>query len=337
MQSESKDLTIKTIAVYIVTYRRHEMLKRAIRSVVFQTYKKIDIYVVNDDPEDYNVEKIIRGFADSRISIYQPIEKRGAVRNFNIMFGDKKSDFVALLEDDNWWEPGFLEAMLNTFERFPHVDAVCGNELIWDENIDGSWTNTGVSIWPNFGELEYKFSLESICGSAVICNSSTVYRLNAGSNFLTLDNLIVDVTEHFRERTLSGLALNSRTLVNYSQTLLTARTSGVGWGQYQIILIGSVFAALETSSARNDLAAKLWYGCSSKISPRAVTLVMCSLSIPEARSLLAIAPLVAILRTMLAAVRHPYKFLILFNARAHLNSQFIFLKEAPLTQHLARG
>ena len=46
------------VAVYVVTFRRHQMLRRAIASVVAQTYANA-VKVVNDDPEDeVGLEKI---------------------------------------------------------------------------------------------------------------------------------------------------------------------------------------------------------------------------------------------------------------------------------------
>jgi glycosyltransferase involved in cell wall biosynthesis len=41
---------MSSVTVIIVTWRRHEMLRRAIRSALDQTHRDLSILVVNDDP-----------------------------------------------------------------------------------------------------------------------------------------------------------------------------------------------------------------------------------------------------------------------------------------------
>ena len=44
---------MEIISVIIITYKRQvSILKRAVESVCNQTYKNIEIILVNDDPED---------------------------------------------------------------------------------------------------------------------------------------------------------------------------------------------------------------------------------------------------------------------------------------------
>ncbi|MFW6048523.1 MAG: glycosyltransferase family 2 protein, partial [Candidatus Natronoplasma sp.] len=39
------------VSVIIPTYKREEKLKRAVKSVLNQTYENVEIIVINDDPE----------------------------------------------------------------------------------------------------------------------------------------------------------------------------------------------------------------------------------------------------------------------------------------------
>lgn len=239
---------MSSVTVIIVTWRRHEMLRRAIRSALDQTHRDLSILVVNDDPDDSHVAEIISDFDDALLDLFQPIQKRGAARNFNLMFDDRmQTPFVALLEDDNWWQPEFLAMMMSLLERHPEQKAGCANERIWRENPDGSWTDTGQDIWPNFGEAIHHFSLSGICGSAKLCDSAMMYRNPAYAPPLTPDDIPVDETEHFRERMfLDGMALHASPMVNYAETLKTAHGREETWGKYQSSLIGSVFIGART-------------------------------------------------------------------------------------------
>ena len=212
------------IAIYIVTYRRHDMLRRAIRSVLEQSYRNFRAIVVNDDPGDPAVAGIVREFNDSRLILHLPLEKRGAASNFNLMFEDPCASYVSLLEDDNWWQPDFVETMSTFLETHTEVDAACCNERVWRENSDGTWTDTGVNIWSEFGTRLHRFDISELCGSAKLCNSAMMYRRRCGISLKTPNDIPVDVTEHFRERLLSAsIGLHSRPMVNYAETIKTAQ------------------------------------------------------------------------------------------------------------------
>ncbi|MBB5751875.1 glycosyltransferase family 2 protein [Prosthecomicrobium pneumaticum] len=323
------------VAVYIVTYRRHEMLRRAIASVLAQTHTMLLVKVVNDDPADGEVGDIIESFADPRLSLFLPLTKRGPVSSFNLVFREAEARYAALLEDDNWWEPTFLAAQIAVLKHFPDAPLVVGNERIWRELPGGRWHDTETTIWPFYDVRLHSFTLTEICGSAKICNSSMLVRVERRSSLLTPETIPVDVTEHFRERLLPrSVPLNGAPLVNYAETLSSARDVGDRWGMYQALLIGSVFAALRSKTSRRRLAGALWNGV-SPISPRAVALVEAGLANREAHALLWRAPVVGLMRACLSFGRRPTRWLRLLQSRRRLAQHFQFLAEAPLTRNLA--
>ena len=324
------------ITVFIVTWRRHAMLKRALASVRSQSFTDFHAYIVNDDPDDAEVEAIVDALGDERFYLFQPVEKRGAGRNFNLMFGDVDAAYVALLEDDNWWEPTFLEEMVALMKSHQNCEAACSNERIWKESADGRWVDTGVDIWPNFGLRRHVFAIESLCGSAKLCNSAMLYRRSPAKDLRTPDDIPVDVTEHFRERLLTGdFMLSSLPLVNYAETLKTARGGRDVWGDYQALLIGSVFAAIKSPAARIVLARRLWAEVSSPTSPRAVALLSTGLTIKDARALALTAPTFAWVRFLFTVLRRPRAFTRSFSGRVRLAAHFETLRDAPVTQRVA--
>jgi Glycosyl transferase family 2 len=312
------------------------MLRRSLASALQQTYKNIAVRVINDDPEDIAVDSIVKMANDSRVKIYRPTEKRGGTRNFNLIFSEKEASFVSLLEDDNWWEPAFVESMYNVLKNNPDIPCVVGNEMIWRELPGAQWVCTGRTIWDFFDVRRHQYTLGSICGSAKICNSSMLFRLPEAANFITPDSIPIDVTEHFRERLLPpAILLNGTPLVNYAETLQTARGSGHLWGLFQIILIGSPFQAVHDGKKRRLLAQALWSECKSPTSPRAVNLVLTGLAMREARSLFEHAPLRAIARTAAWFARHPHSWRNISKVNTELKEELAFLVEAPLTKYLA--
>lgn len=326
-----------TVTVYIVTYRRHEMLRRAISSVLAQTFRDLKLLVVNDDPSDDVVADIVKSFADDRAAIFRPVQKRGATRNFNLVFEERDSPYSALLEDDNWWDSTFLERQMALLEAHPEMPIVVGNERIWKELPGGAWMDTCETIWP-FRDIRFhEASLEWLCGHAVLCNSSMLVRTSMAGPLVTPISIPVDVTEHFRERLMPRrLLLNGELLVNYAETIETARGKGALWGQFQTALIASVFLALPDERVRRRLAESLWRGVPSATSPRATSLVSTGISIAEARSLVSRAPIMALVRTVVSYVRRPSRLLTIMRTRRAMMEHIEFLATTPLVRELAR-
>jgi len=324
------------IQVYLITYRRSLLLRRALASVLAQSYKNFLVKIINDDPDDTSVLETVSQVDDQRVSLFIPMRRRGATANFNIAFTDRTAPFVSVLEDDNWWEPEFLELMYQTLMRFPEARAAICNELIWKETRDGSWLNTGRTLWNHDGARLHNYGLEQIAGSAKICNSSMLLRTDATFDFETPGTIPVDVSEHFRERLLDGpVVLFGKPLVNYAETIETARSAtGSKWGIFQCLLIGSIFVVLNNRRERNAFAKRLWDLCCSNTSPRAMTLVMTGLYIGDARPLFTLAPVSAWIRFILWMLRHPLQLLAMSQMTNNYDKELKFLVQAPLTRRL---
>ena len=72
------------VSVVITTYKREpQIVERAIRSVVKQTYENIEIIVVDDSPSDYlyrdNVKQIVEKYKGIRPLLYLQHEKNDSI------------------------------------------------------------------------------------------------------------------------------------------------------------------------------------------------------------------------------------------------------------------
>ena len=120
------------VSVIIPTYKRPDTLDRAINSVLNQTYKNIEIFVVDDNnPETEGrirtIEKMKEFEDEPRIHyIKQPHNMNGSVaRNTGARMS--KGEFIAFLDDDDEYLPEKIESQLKRFSELPEDYAVCYN------------------------------------------------------------------------------------------------------------------------------------------------------------------------------------------------------------------
>jgi glycosyltransferase involved in cell wall biosynthesis len=133
--------------VYLPTFRRPQLLQRAVDSLLQQTFQDWVCELHNDDPRDPYPAELIHRLGDERIIVVNHSENLGAVRTFNLFFRSIAEPFFSLLEDDNWWEPEFLQTMVSLMSVHSAVQISWANMLCWNEEANGSWSDTGRNIW----------------------------------------------------------------------------------------------------------------------------------------------------------------------------------------------
>lgn len=107
------------VSVIVPAYNAEQSLARCIQSILAQTYRDIQVIVVNDGSTD-RTEDIALSFGD-RIT-YLTQENRGetAARNRGLEVG--LGEFVTFLDHDNYWDPEFLQACVGFLRQ--HVEVV---------------------------------------------------------------------------------------------------------------------------------------------------------------------------------------------------------------------
>ncbi len=128
------------VSVIIPTYKRSFRLAIAVDSVLNQTYKNIEIIVVDDNNDDqYKVQT--RQELDEYISnkkiryISHEINRGGCVARNTGGF-EAKGNFIAFLDDDDFYEPNKIEEQLNFLNQNKSLDAcICSMYRVDEDNI----------------------------------------------------------------------------------------------------------------------------------------------------------------------------------------------------------
>jgi glycosyltransferase involved in cell wall biosynthesis len=114
------------ITAIIPTYRRPKLLRRAVLSVLNQTYHHIRVCVYDNASGDETEEVVAELMQkDSRVTYHRHSENIGSYNNFNYGLQEVETPFFSLLSDDDVFVPEFFEKALEGFKQYPEAMLVC--------------------------------------------------------------------------------------------------------------------------------------------------------------------------------------------------------------------
>lgn len=118
------------ISIIIPTYARPTNLVRAIKSAVNQTYKNIEIIVVDDNglgtPQQKATELLLKNYIDNNVIKYikHDINKNGSAAR-NTGFAQSKGEYIAYLDDDDEFLPTKLQCQLTVLQTLDKTWGGC--------------------------------------------------------------------------------------------------------------------------------------------------------------------------------------------------------------------
>lgn len=118
----------KVITVLMPVYNAEKYLKKAIESILNQTYENFDFLIIDDGSTDTS-GAIIKSFNDTRITFLKNEGNMGIVRTLNKGLTLIDSDYICRMDSDDIAVPERLEEQLKYMESHPEV-AVSGSSIL---------------------------------------------------------------------------------------------------------------------------------------------------------------------------------------------------------------
>lgn len=319
-----------TCRVYLPTFRRPQLLDRAVNSLLRQTYQDWVCELHNDDPADSSPGELIHRIGDRRITVINHEKNLGPTRTFNLFFKSVQEPFFSLLEDDNWWEPEFLETMISTMSAYPQVQVAWANMRLWQEQPDATWTDTGRNIWevdwaePHLMHWPHPRQMQGALHSngAMLARSNFEY-------FPVPESINFAAIEPFRERTfVHPLLFIPQRLANFAVTRITARPSDdASWMHAVAVLTGTFLSEKQTSA---EELRSLW-DRARKSSRSTHVLFACASHFAGCRQMVKYANFSDWIWTCAYTMRHPMR---MYGAMRHFKDKQA--EEDFLTWHIKR-
>jgi glycosyltransferase involved in cell wall biosynthesis len=111
------------ISIIIPTYNRERTIIRAIKSVIFQSYKNFELIIVDDGSTD-NTKEILKPFLENKKINYYYKENGGVSSARNLGIKKAKGEYIAFLDSDDEFLQKKLEIQIKEMKRFNNIFSI---------------------------------------------------------------------------------------------------------------------------------------------------------------------------------------------------------------------
>ncbi len=128
------------VSIYIPTKNRVQLLKRAVNSVIEQTYTNWELIIVNDGSTD-ETENYLNSLAqsDKRIKVIHHAESKGACASRNEAIFSATGEFITGLDDDDYFYKDRLQRFIENWDE-KYVALSTSNDI----EVNGSIIRKGI-------------------------------------------------------------------------------------------------------------------------------------------------------------------------------------------------
>lgn len=127
---------MEKVSVVMPAYNAERFIDQSIKSVISQTYKNIELVIVNDGSTDSTAD-IIRQYAEAHPNIIKFIDKplnEGTAKTISRAMREASGDYMCWLSADDMYFEDMIESQLSYLISHPEYDACFSRSVVIDEN-----------------------------------------------------------------------------------------------------------------------------------------------------------------------------------------------------------
>jgi len=174
------------ISIVIATFNGAKYITPQLQSVINQTYKNLEIIIVDDCSTD-NTVPILKEFAaiDDRIRIYQNEENRGYIKNFEKGMLLSTGEFLMPCDQDDIWNKTKIEILLHNIDD--NILIYCDSLMIDESGVSLNKKLSDIKNLQSFNDCLVFVIGNSVSGHASLFKRELLYKTIPFPDFFTYD------------------------------------------------------------------------------------------------------------------------------------------------------
>jgi glycosyltransferase involved in cell wall biosynthesis len=179
------------VSVIVPVYNTAQYLDCCLQSAVGQSYRNMEIILVDDGSTD-NSPELCRAWAeqDARIRCFSvPHGGAGQARNFGL--ANAAGEYVIFLDSDDWWDGDLVEKSVSALEKYAAVDFVFFDLTVhWENSVRTAKSPVLLDI-PCSVREEPLLLIANISCSIQLWKNSFLQRIDFSFPSFVLEDIIV--------------------------------------------------------------------------------------------------------------------------------------------------
>ncbi len=109
---------LPTVSICLPASREPGVTENALRSVLAQTFTDFEV-LIGDETGAF--AQTVAAIGDERVDYRHNPHRLGFSENHVALLDRARGTYLAVLHDDDWWEPAYLASMVGAIESSPEV------------------------------------------------------------------------------------------------------------------------------------------------------------------------------------------------------------------------
>lgn len=128
---------LNKVSIIVPVYKAENSIRKCIDSILTQTYREIELILVDDGSPDKSGQICDKYQSDSRVMVIHTLNK-GVSHARNIGLDHATGDYITFCDSDDFYEPYFIENMVQTALKYNSDITICGYYLEEKHHFESS-------------------------------------------------------------------------------------------------------------------------------------------------------------------------------------------------------
>lgn len=113
------------VSIIVPVYNADKYICKCVDSILAQTYKRIEVILINDGSTDKSHSLIKKQYYTDDRLVYIALSNRGVSKTRNYGIGLAKGEYITFVDSDDWIHDSFIEEAVKNIEKY-NLDFILG-------------------------------------------------------------------------------------------------------------------------------------------------------------------------------------------------------------------